>query len=533
MAGKQDLVVKMTINSKDFEKGLQSAKKDMNGFSNKVKEAGSSIKESIGKIGGYVAVAVGAFKTLQQAFSTTEQGVDTFGKVLQEGKSQWNAFMESLNRGDLSGFLSNIDTIIDAADDLYDAMDRIGSFKSQSRVAYAKLNARKAAYEAELRDQDTSPERRKELLGLIKETNEEIKKLNKTGGGLSGSAMMAMMNEKLSNAGSGYRIYNSQEAKDWVDKYTSQGFDLKDYYNRYQWEIENGPDDNAYKRNYEIMKILGPLSESGFWDKLIGLYVEAINEETANADIDRAFNLEARRYGKTAGSGKVGGSSSGPKMSEADQIKFINRGAMWGSLLEQGLADYVPFIEEEDIIEPETDAVIQQYIDSLNEVNLTGEQTAMMFNSMADAVGSLNGLLADDSPMKAFVTSAQAVMNAAGSMIQTYTMLSGAAAAAGAMESGESLPWPYNLIAIASYAATAIGTLATIKNAFAGSFASGGIVGGNSYSGDKLYARVNSGEMILNRQQQNALFGGGNVRFVIEGSQLKGVLDNYSKTTSL
>jgi hypothetical protein len=37
-------------------------------------------------------------------------------------------------------------------------------------------------------------------------------------------------------------------------------------------------------------------------------------------------------------------------------------------------------------------------------------------------------------------------------------------------------------------------------------FADGGIVGGNSRSGDQLYARVNSGEMILNDRQQKNLF---------------------------
>lgn len=42
---------------------------------------------------------------------------------------------------------------------------------------------------------------------------------------------------------------------------------------------------------------------------------------------------------------------------------------------------------------------------------------------------------------------------------------------------------------------------------FAGRFANGGVVGGASYTGDKLFAAVNSGEMILNRRQQSNLMG--------------------------
>ena len=55
--------------------------------------------------------------------------------------------------------------------------------------------------------------------------------------------------------------------------------------------------------------------------------------------------------------------------------------------------------------------------------------------------------------------------------------------------------------------ATMASTIAAIKSATSGSYASGGIIPGNSFSGDNLTANVNSGELILNRAQQGAIAG--------------------------
>ena len=52
---------------------------------------------------------------------------------------------------------------------------------------------------------------------------------------------------------------------------------------------------------------------------------------------------------------------------------------------------------------------------------------------------------------------------------------------------------------------TMLTMISSIKQATAGSFAEGGIVGGHSYTGDKLLARVNSQEVILNKRQQQSL----------------------------
>lgn len=83
-----------------------------------------------------------------------------------------------------------------------------------------------------------------------------------------------------------------------------------------------------------------------------------------------------------------------------------------------------------------------------------------------------------------------------------------------------------------------LSVIASIKSATAG-FANGGIVGGSSFSGDKLLARVNSGEMILPAKKASEL---GNmlqensntetyssVEWKIKGSDLYGTLHNFSK----
>ena len=97
-----------------------------------------------------------------------------------------------------------------------------------------------------------------------------------------------------------------------------------------------------------------------------------------------------------------------------------------------------------------------------------------------------------------------------------------------------------NWITWLAFGATGMGILVSLISQMK-SFADGGIIEGNSFHGDKILARVNAGEMILNQKQQSNLYhqlnnrgglGAGTVKFEIAGSTLKGVLRNYDNKMS-
>lgn len=109
---------------------------------------------------------------------------------------------------------------------------------------------------------------------------------------------------------------------------------------------------------------------------------------------------------------------------------------------------------------------------------------------------------------------------------------SASAAAAGAAASTAGIPVVGPALAIGAVAAVVAAILAGMSK-----FANGGFVGGNSYSGDKQLARVNSGELILNPSQQRNLLNlangksgsNGQVEFKIRGADLVGTLNNYNR----
>lgn len=147
----------------------------------------------------------------------------------------------------------------------------------------------------------------------------------------------------------------------------------------------------------------------------------------------------------------------------------------------------------------------------ISRMNKATKQLSGMFEQMADAVG----VYAEENENAARAQKAFALTGIL--LNQAQSISEGALAVAKGIESAASIPFPANIPAIitivAQIGAMIAGVMSTIgqaKQIFAqandaGKFATGGVVGGNSYTGDKLVAHVNSGEGIYTSKQANTI----------------------------
>ena len=139
-------------------------------------------------------------------------------------------------------------------------------------------------------------------------------------------------------------------------------------------------------------------------------------------------------------------------------------------------------------------------------------------NGFLDAASSLLDAFGSDEKERAEAEKAIAIGKAA--------VASGIAIAEGVAQS-QSVPFPANIAAVATTVATVAANIATaVQSIKSARFDTGGIVGGTSYTGDQVPVRVNSGEMILNREQQTQLFD------IANGGLYSSSLDNLTAALS-
>lgn len=168
-----------------------------------------------------------------------------------------------------------------------------------------------------------------------------------------------------------------------------------------------------------------------------------------------------------------------------------------------------------------------------NLINAFGDSNLSTLTKMADGMGALGAgaIVAGQAISQLGANSKMAkvglIASAIGQIIVGYSLA--------VSDAAKKLGWFGWIAASLSGLGIVASTISQLKG-----YNTGGIIEGNSIHGDKVLARVNSGEMVLNKRQQSNLFRqlnnatnnasafGGNVTFTIHGSELIGVLDNYN-----
>ena len=557
MADKKDLVVKMTINSTDFENGLKNAKTGVNRFVKDTETASGLFKSAMTKMMGAfsaLGVAMAAKNIFTSFMNSTESMHDNWANNIGAMKDSWNAFLFQINTGNFQG----LKDIIEYAKQARQALDALGDSTALFNLDLGNTQAEMTELLSTIQRKKKNGEDYTAEVNRYNQLVEDLRSSNKMADEDAYSALTAMFGKYNINLGD-YGLSPLEAARQARIAARGKNADVEALRKAMNTRVDisevgdfdasapQSAEDKLRKEwgmaRYNRAKLLMTLGDITTEEKeqLENVLNGISSRDRTITQLEKQLN----RYlnGEEGGGGTsptTTSTSTGVTMT-ADQVaEYMTRALQNEILNNDRIKDAVLIdieIPEEEIIEEDTQAIVDAVIrtrEEMAQLAITTQQALSAASQLGAAFTSMGKI--SDSTLGKMFTMLGSVISQIVQTIQVMMTLTGAETIEGiadvfANTKGE--VWT-KLAAAAAAAAGIAAIIASAKSTFAGSYAEGGIVGGSSYSGDRLWARVNSGEMILNQKQQaNLLGGGGQVKFVIEGSQLKGVLDNYETIQNL
>lgn len=595
-----DLIAKLKLDSSNWDTQINKSKKSIKKFETDSKQSMINLDGVTGKLGssfvkfaGFIGLAVSAGETLNKMMESNQTTSDLFHNNLNAAKDSVDVFFRSLTTGDWSAFNDGLINTFKNLKELSALMDELADKKLS--LSYIKSEDLKEIeqFETIAKDTNKSLDERKlaaekmamAVKHLSKETSEYIQSTEK---GLS-QTYKANYGIDVDKETLDYFFKHTNKSDNRVlseiERYKKERIDLeKKYTTDISIPTSYGTINKSVLSN-EGKEALRQYDKQNEFIRTQSILLNEVDEKRINTlnTLKEQFDLEREIYSlqKRADETNRGVSTtSNKKTSTTTSIKKVEGKEGSLSYLNKELADLNTKLSlatdeatrygireaikkvnrEKLMIELEatlgtnklkgkelkkvqgkipSDALNDKLYDKAVKSSNSNNKLFEVDNSALDyltAMGSLMGSFSGlaDNAGAAWLQYTANLISSVGAMLPALASLFGITAALGMAEQTK-IPWPMNLIAMAATGAGLVAAIASVPK-----FASGGVVGGNSFVGDKNLVGVNAGEMILNKGQQARLFNlldgkqslnnstGGNVTFKVQGKELIGVLNNYS-----
>lgn len=584
-----DLITRLILNTQQFDQNIGKSSKQIQGFQQKIQGFSSGAISAFTKFAGGIGLAISAGEALNKMMRSNQTTSDMFDNNMNAARDSVDAFFRSLTTGDWSVFSNGIIAAFTNLKELSALMDELADKKLS--LSYIKAEDLKEIeqYETVAKDTNKSLDERKmaaEKMAMA------VKHLSKETADYIKSSEEGLAKTYKAN----YGVDVDRETLDYFFKHTNKS-DSSVLSEIEKYKKERVAIEQKYTTTTTVPSSFGAttistLSKQGKealqqYDKqnefirTQSVLLEEVDDKrvvTLNAlkeqyDMEREIYSLQKRTDETSRSVNTSGGSTKkeniiPEGSIMEMHKKIadlkkdyesatNEGTRAGFM--RAIEEYKTQLRMMQLraagtsslsgnISKPTGKSVKSDLDT-GKIKIKGVDTDAIQNNLdyADSLNILSTAMSSVSAVtqegaSAWITYSANLLNAVNSSVEALRKQVGAekaASIASVIAKASALPFPSNLIAIGSSVATVIAALAAIP-----AFAGGGIFSGNSFIGDNMIARVNSGEMILNNRQQKNLFNlldgkggasslnGGTVEFKLKGKELVGVLNVQASKTN-
>lgn len=569
-------VVKLTLESNQYEKGMRQAQKSWNDFT---KGIGMSMSKFTA-VGAAVGVVTGALKVAKDAFNQSRDMVDEWGRTMQSAETIYSAFTNTLNTGDFSGFFNNMSNIVQAARNAYDAVSDLELLNAWNQGAMQHARTGLTGSIADFRAGEASADDVKGAAEVLKNQLRERKKaeLNALAEQVNEEALKWGMNgETLSNAlKENFTDFSNRMHSNMKDSYTG-----RTVVPMFGMGTVAGAMSGTFSGT-KVIKTPGTDEErlSDFARRATPQLIEKLRKyevmsDATEEEIKQIDKQVSRMLGKAGKSGKSVGGGGGLKNVKVEQTELQKNQAQINTLTQEyvTLGDVATqqAIARKEAIQGEIHALTQRN----NQLKLYAEQAQGRLQGGDVATSGLGDTqsfadkpfleigegLSDDVMAKVnllaksgnnaadawthastaiglFGSAISAIKDPAAQVAATVAQAIATVAMAYAQSLAKDKGTQSNIWAfIAAAAAATISMVTTIASIHSATgYSHGGMVDGNSYSGDNVPIMANAGEMVLTKAMQsnlaNQLDGAGLQGLgpsSVSGEQIYVVLNRYTR----